>query len=363
VVFARGGRFLSEDPVGWNAERLGQPTLGHAFGYAAGNPLLYTDPEGLDVGQAENLEREYKRNAVVQAWNSFTAGGDPASRPSIQSVYGDAWPGDSASELQAWCDSGKDPSACTKLKVGRGLSAGFTAGLGALAVVGAAEVVLPAIPAVASVGYHSTVGPVVGAVTASARAGWDMLRNGWQAVYSHAQELTDRIAPLLDAGGQLAPSSAGAGWGRNNGSGRINQYADEIARLEERNAAALAARTKAMTANGNGSSAATPQERIRQFVRKTIAPEFAEPFEYLIHGTTDKRVPEWRPAAGKQLFTTIDARTAELFASRTVSKEGGTPSGVVIGLPRSLMQYGVPLAEVDTPRVDKPGAGRVESWS
>jgi hypothetical protein len=26
-------------------------------------------------------------------------------------------------------------------------------------------------------------------------------------------------------------------------------------------------------------------------------------------------------------------------------------------------RYGVPLAEVDTPRVDKPGAGRVESWS
>jgi RHS repeat-associated protein len=46
----RTGRFLSEDPVGWNSERLGQPARGHAFGYGNANPMRFTDPLGLDAG-------------------------------------------------------------------------------------------------------------------------------------------------------------------------------------------------------------------------------------------------------------------------------------------------------------------------
>jgi RHS repeat-associated protein len=61
------GRFLSEDPVGWNAERLSQPTRGHAFGYAAGNPLLFTDPEGLDVGQPESTSKRAQEDMAYEA--------------------------------------------------------------------------------------------------------------------------------------------------------------------------------------------------------------------------------------------------------------------------------------------------------
>jgi RHS repeat-associated protein len=109
------GRFLSEDPLGPSGERLRQPGRLLAFGYAAGNPLTYTDPLGLDASQAEKSEREYKRVKVVEAWNKTNANKAPGERPRIRDQYTNEYPADTKEELEAWCRSGKDPGACTEL--------------------------------------------------------------------------------------------------------------------------------------------------------------------------------------------------------------------------------------------------------
>jgi RHS repeat-associated protein len=63
----RTGRFLSEDPVGATDERLAQPGRMHAFAYGAGNPLLWTDPLGLDVGQPESTSARAQEDMRYQA--------------------------------------------------------------------------------------------------------------------------------------------------------------------------------------------------------------------------------------------------------------------------------------------------------
>ena len=63
----RTGRFLSEDPVGATDERIAQPGRMHAFAYGAGNPLLWTDPLGLDVGQPESTSARAQEDMRYQA--------------------------------------------------------------------------------------------------------------------------------------------------------------------------------------------------------------------------------------------------------------------------------------------------------
>jgi RHS repeat-associated protein len=134
------GRFLSEDPVGTTAERLREPGRLHAFAYGAMNPLRWTDPLGLDVGQAEQLERENQRVPIVQGWNDFYGSTDPAARQRIRDIYKEVWPADTAKELEAWCGSGKDPSACMKLGYGQLASAAFTATIAAPVAIATAPI-------------------------------------------------------------------------------------------------------------------------------------------------------------------------------------------------------------------------------
>ncbi|ABS26524.1 RHS repeat domain-containing protein [Anaeromyxobacter sp. Fw109-5] len=61
------GRFLSEDPLEASDERLMQPGRLATFVYAAGNPLLYVDPLGLDVGQPESTSARAQQDMKYQA--------------------------------------------------------------------------------------------------------------------------------------------------------------------------------------------------------------------------------------------------------------------------------------------------------
>jgi hypothetical protein len=253
--------------------------------------------------------------------------------------------GEQIVRLQQACDRGNE-SACSELRLYVGA-----------AVVGAAPAILPAAaPALKTVGvtvFRSTIGPVLGAAGALARVSWDMVKNGWQAIYSHAQELTDRVAPLLDVGGQLTPATPnGAPYG-DDLERYLAQHADDVARLER--AAARAPTSMAMAVDdamaARGAAAAT-QDRIRRIVNREIAPEFDEPFEFFIHGTSDKNVEGWDLVPGKKLFAAVEARTAEIFARRTAGREGGSPSGVVIGLPRTLMDRLRAMRLVRTKEID-----------
>lgn len=61
------GRFLSEDPIGATEERLREPGRLQTFAYAAANPLRWTDPLGLDVGQPESTSARAQEDMAYQA--------------------------------------------------------------------------------------------------------------------------------------------------------------------------------------------------------------------------------------------------------------------------------------------------------
>jgi hypothetical protein len=78
------------------------------------------------------------------------------------------------------------------------------------------------------------------------------------------------------------------------------------------------------------------QSRVREFISKEIKPEFDEPIEFFIHGTTHSRAVDFKLQAGLRLFTATDIHVALFFSRRTVGREGGRVGGAVIVLPRPV---------------------------
>ncbi|MFY0583852.1 hypothetical protein ACN28S_64675 [Cystobacter fuscus] len=83
-------------------------------------------------------------------------------------------------------------------------------------------------------------------------------------------------------------------------------------------------------------SADVLRSRVREFIAEKIKPEFDEPIEFFIHGTTHARAVMFKPEAGLRLFTATDIHVALLFSRRTVGREGGRVGGTVITLPRTV---------------------------
>lgn len=83
-------------------------------------------------------------------------------------------------------------------------------------------------------------------------------------------------------------------------------------------------------------SADVLRSRLRTFIAEQIKPEFDEPFEFFIHGTTHARAVGFKPEKGLRLFTATDIHAARLFAQRTVGREGGRVGAAVIAIPREI---------------------------
>lgn len=83
-------------------------------------------------------------------------------------------------------------------------------------------------------------------------------------------------------------------------------------------------------------SADVLRSRLKTFIAEEIKPEFDEPFEFFLHGTTHARAAEFKPRAGLRLFTATDIQVARTFAQRTVGREGGKLGAAVIALPREI---------------------------
>jgi hypothetical protein len=86
-------------------------------------------------------------------------------------------------------------------------------------------------------------------------------------------------------------------------------------------------------------SADVLRSRVRDFIAEQLKPEFDDPIEFFIHGTTHARAVELKPKAGLRLFTTTDIHVALLFSMRTVGREGGRVGGAVIALPRTVVDH------------------------
>jgi hypothetical protein len=78
------------------------------------------------------------------------------------------------------------------------------------------------------------------------------------------------------------------------------------------------------------------RSRLKAFIADEIKPEFDEPFEFFIHGTTHERAVEFKLREGVRLFTATDIHVARFFSQRTVGREGGKAGAVVVALPRDL---------------------------
>lgn len=83
-------------------------------------------------------------------------------------------------------------------------------------------------------------------------------------------------------------------------------------------------------------SADVLRSRLKTFITEQVRPEFDEPFEFFLHGTTHTRAAGFEPEEGRRLFTATDIQVARLFAQRSVGREGGKPCIVVIAMPREL---------------------------
>jgi hypothetical protein len=83
-------------------------------------------------------------------------------------------------------------------------------------------------------------------------------------------------------------------------------------------------------------SADVLRSRLKTFIAEQIKPEFDEPFEFFIHGTTYARAAKFEPERGRRLFTATDIHTARLFAQRSIGREGGKVGASVIALPREI---------------------------
>jgi hypothetical protein len=83
-------------------------------------------------------------------------------------------------------------------------------------------------------------------------------------------------------------------------------------------------------------SADVLRSRLRTFIAEQIKPEFDEPFEFFIHGTTHARAVEFQPERGRRLFTATDIHVARLFAQRTIGREGGRIGAALIAVPRRV---------------------------
>ena len=83
-------------------------------------------------------------------------------------------------------------------------------------------------------------------------------------------------------------------------------------------------------------SADVLRSRLKTFIAEQIKPEFDEPFEFFIHGTTYERAVGLTPGKGRRLFTATDIHAARLVAQRTVGREGGRVGASVIALPREI---------------------------
>ena len=81
------------------------------------------------------------------------------------------------------------------------------------------------------------------------------------------------------------------------------------------------------------------QRRLKSFVDENVAPEFDEPFEVFVHGTTTTKTATFGLDPSKHLFATARAQTAEIFGLRTVGREGGKVGGFVYALPRSRVAW------------------------
>ncbi len=78
------------------------------------------------------------------------------------------------------------------------------------------------------------------------------------------------------------------------------------------------------------------RSRLKTFIAEEVRPQFDEPFEFFLHGTTYARAVELKPKTGLRLFTTTDIQVARLFALRTVGREGGKVGVALIALPREI---------------------------
>ncbi|MBN1203911.1 MAG: hypothetical protein JXB05_03170 [Myxococcaceae bacterium] len=83
-------------------------------------------------------------------------------------------------------------------------------------------------------------------------------------------------------------------------------------------------------------SADVLRSRLKTFIADQIKPEFDEPFEFFLHGTTHARAVKFEPEEGRRIFTATDVHVARLFAQRTVGREGGRLGVAVIALPRDI---------------------------
>jgi hypothetical protein len=83
-------------------------------------------------------------------------------------------------------------------------------------------------------------------------------------------------------------------------------------------------------------SADVLRSRLRTFIAEQIKPEFDEPLEFFIHGTTHARAVEFQPERGRRLFTATDIHVARLFAQRTIGRQGGRIGAVVLAIPREI---------------------------
>lgn len=78
------------------------------------------------------------------------------------------------------------------------------------------------------------------------------------------------------------------------------------------------------------------RSRLKTFIDQKIRPEFDEPFEFFIHGTTQAKAVEFEPKKSTRFFTATDIHVARFFAQRTVGREGGRVGAAVIVLPREI---------------------------
>jgi RHS repeat-associated protein len=78
--------------------------------------------------------------------------------------------------------------------------------------------------------------------------------------------------------------------------------------------------------------------------------------EIFLHGTsTNQTEGGFAIGASKKLFTAVDPETAEIFANRTVNKEGGQPTAVAVVVDRSDMARLKMEGAVEKPIDDMPG--------
>ncbi len=335
------GGWLSPDPV---FGQLDTPASLSTFAYANGNPTRFVDPMGLRADAAgepclDDEHCKYARSHHV--------------------------------DLRQKC-AGGDGDACVVLTSVDALALPFLWGVGELPAVARAVAILwrPAVALWAGISLLSrtsdepsgagVVDPVTGLTFGT-----------FQGAYSCGEDISSGrpLSPTCVMTGLGVGGLGRAGWAmraqrleaealyqaeqsafrgvlaRENRLARM-QYAFDFETLQSSPARQWALQDAHMILGMASDEAATAaRRRLGEFIRKNIAPEFEDqPFEFFLHGTTRQRARVFRPAAGRELFTTTQPKAARYFGERTVERYGaheigegaGEVGATIIALPRSV---------------------------